>query len=96
MTSLEMAAKKAMVEAWIQRTIAGDVELGRTVQNFAGNAVGALKRSAKGLNARGVRVYEGSGNVFLADLTGPAPVVLHRRPLAQRKVMLETLERGRA
>mgnify|MGYP001560750617 CR=1 FL=1 len=88
---LAYVRKKTLVENWIARTLRGDAAIGRMGKNFAEDPTKAFpKKEIARLNSIGVRVYCGSGNVFLADLKGPNPKVIQRRPLAQRFVELCT------
>ena len=86
-----VAAHKAVVEAWMRDAVAGDARLGRGDANFQASPAVALKPHLKALRARGIVVYAGSGNVVLADVRGATPVVLQRRPLAQRQLRLRPI-----
>ncbi len=87
------AARKLCVETWIAETLEGDAALERCSEQFAERPEATLRPHMPALKARGVAVYVGSGNVFLVDLKPAAPVILQRRPLAQRTVTLTIPER---
>ncbi len=83
-------AAKTFTEAWIGESVAGDAALGRTGACFGVPPEEAVTQAdRRALLVRGIVCYSGSGNYFQADLTGPLPRVVHRRPLAQRFVQLE-------
>ena len=86
--ALREAMNRRMVEAWMLRALAGDKRLGRTLANFTGDPRKQLLAQVPRLNGIGVRVYEGAGNVVMADVTGETAVIIQRRPLAQRKIHL--------
>ena len=80
---------KAVVEAWIDLEVRGDVARGRHDGNFTDDPAKTMKRQVRLFNAAGTRIYVGSGNLFLADVAGLEPRVIQRRPLAQREIVLE-------
>lgn len=86
-------AKKIALEAWILQALAGDEALGRGEHNFAQPPTAGMRQFVPGLNSRGISVYVGSGNLLLADLRGESPMVIQRRPLAQRYVKVCIQER---
>lgn len=79
---------KGRVKDWFRAEIAADAALGRSNASFGEDPRRVLQGAAARMNERGVVIFCGSGNFVLADLKGPAPVVIHRRPLAQRRVRL--------
>lgn len=81
-------ANKEYVRAWIGYTVKGDAALGRTNASFLEDPQKALAPHAARLNAKDIYLFTGSGNIFVADAKPLQPVVIHRRPLAQRHVRL--------
>lgn len=80
---------KAIVEGWIEQTIAGDVAIGRTGACFGVPPEKAVTQAdRKTLLMRGIVCYSGAGNYFQADLTGALPRIIQRRPLASRFIQL--------
>ena len=80
--------KKRMLEKWIADTVEGDANLGRTGECFAVDPAKAVsQRDLRRMRDKGIICYSGSGNYIQADMNDRIRII-HRRPLAQRYVML--------
>jgi len=80
---------KSLAEAWITDTIKPDHEAGLSDNSFVLSPERQIPNELRlRLNSRGIRVYNGAGNVFLVDITGDRPRIIQRRPLAQRYIEL--------
>ena len=86
--AVRAAAKKAIVESWIGAAVAGDAALGYGDGQWAEPPAKAMKAHLRDLKARGLHVYVGSGQLLVADLRPANPVIVQRRPLAQRLVQI--------
>ncbi len=82
-------ANRLLAEGWIDAAVRGDAALGRSSKNFVDEPEKVLRKRVRDFNARGVRLYSGSGNIFVVDVTRERPRIVQRRPLAQRFVELE-------
>lgn len=82
------AAKKACVEAWLEEALAGDRDMGRSSANFAIPPEQEIRPYMPSFKEKSIAVYVGSGNLVLVDLKPAEPLVVQRRPLAQRQVQL--------
>ncbi len=81
--------RKRLLESWIADAVAGDAALGRSDKNWAESPLLGMKAALPTLKAKGILVYAGSGQLVLADMKPEAPLVMQRRPLAQREVFLD-------
>lgn len=85
----KVIARKQMAEHFVAQATEADKRNGRSDANFAVKPAKAFSQALiDSMLHRGIAVYVGAGNVFLADLAGNSVHVVQRRPLAQRTVRL--------
>lgn len=88
--SVRAALNKAKAESWIKGITEAASRSGRSNDNFITPPAKQFGKAAiLGLNQRGIRIYSGSGEVFLVDTNGDSPRIVQRRPLAQRFIKLQ-------
>lgn len=78
--------RKKLVESWIGLATAGDHNLGRGDHNWAAPPTPMLKKLVPAFKDKGINVYVGGGQFLLVDMKPKNPLVIQRRPLAQRYV----------
>ena len=82
-----------LVEEWISQVVKGDHGRGYDESRYAAPPSKQFSQEdIDALRARGIKMYFGGGNFFIADLNGERPTVTQRRPLAQRVMILEADE----
>ena len=77
------------IAAWVDQASAGDHALGRSGANWAEDPAIGIKRTAKALAEKGVVAYVGAGQLILVDTSHEVPLIMQRRPLAQRELFLK-------
>lgn len=82
-------ARKRAVESWIETAVAGDAVLGRSAANWAADPARGIKAFLPQFKAKGIAAYVGSGQLILVDFKPNAPLIMQRRPLAQREVVID-------